>query len=381
MKEKLPVIRYAYKVTAENVGTGTIDVVGIFGEDDNDSVKFRDEVQAWLARGCSKITVRVNSRGGCLFTAFAMYDALRAARAAACEVVAEVHGVAASAATVFLMGASAIYMSENSQLMVHAPSTCVWGHLDELQEQVDALRDAWLRMAELYAARMGQTVEQLAEQLRRDTWFTAQQAIDAGLADGLVPAFNLPAEPEEKPAGGLRQAARDIARATSSWLLPRKRTALANAPAEPGESNPAATPRSRWTPCAMRGFAWRSFTLPAWGRPWSNWLSSSGGTPGLPLSRLSTQASLMVSCLPSTCLLSRRKSPPVGCVRPRATSPALLLHGCCPASAPPLRMPRLSPARATPQLPLCRSCSSALLCRLSNWGICGGLSLRRSGNC
>lgn len=241
MKEKLPVIRYAYKVTAENVGTGTIDVVGIFGEDDNDSIKFRDEVQAWLARGCSKITVRVNSRGGCLFTAFAMYDALRAARAAACEVVAEVHGVAASAATVFLMGASSIYMSENSQLMIHAPSTCVWGHLDELQEQVDALRDAWLRMAELYSARMGQPVEQLAELLQRDTWFTAQQAIDAGLADGLVPAFNLPAEPEEKTAGGLRQVAQDIARATSSWLLPRKRSALADAPAEPGESNPAAT--------------------------------------------------------------------------------------------------------------------------------------------
>ena len=241
MKEKLPVIRYAYKVTAENVGTGTIDVVGIFGEDDNDSVKFRDEVQAWLARGCSKITVRVNSLGGCLFTAFAMYDALRAARAAACEVVAEVHGVAASAATVFLMGASAIYMSESSQLMIHAPSTCVWGHLDELQEQVDALRESWQRMAELYAERAGRPAEQLADQLKRDTWYTAQQAIDAGLADGLVPAFNLSAEPEEKPAGGLRQAARDIARATSSWLLPRKRVALANDSAEPGESNPAAT--------------------------------------------------------------------------------------------------------------------------------------------
>lgn len=240
MKKK-SAIQYAYSVTAENVGTGLIDVVGIFGEEGNEALRFRDEVQAWLDRGCSKIVVRVNSRGGCLYTAFAMYDALRAARAAACEVAAEVHGVAASAATVFLMASGTISMSENSQLMIHAPSTCVWGRLDELQDQVDALRASWKRMAEIYAERTGQPAEQLAVQLQKDTWYTAQQAIDAGFADGLVPAFDLSGEPAEKPLGGLRQAALDIAHATSSWLLPRKRVALADAQAEPGESNSAAT--------------------------------------------------------------------------------------------------------------------------------------------
>lgn len=235
MKEKLPPIRYTYVSTGELSGHGEIDVVGIFGEAEAEVIDFRRQVQAMLEQGCRQLTVRVNSLGGCLFTAFAMYDTLRSARDAGCTVTAEVHGVAASAATVFLCAAERVLMSESSQLMLHAPSTCVWGKLDELQEQVDSLRDSWQRMCSLYSERMGIPAEELAATLQKDTWYTAAEAINAKLADGIVPALAL-ADGAEKQPGGLMQAAADIARRTGAWLT-RKRAAQA----EEQQSDPAAT--------------------------------------------------------------------------------------------------------------------------------------------
>lgn len=231
-------IRYAYTDAGENAGRGVVDVVGIFGEDENDALTFRDTVQGMVLRGCTQLVVRVNSLGGCLFTAFAMYDSLRAARAAGVAVVAEVHGVAASAASLFIMGAERILMSENSQLMLHAPSTCVWGRLDELQEQVDALRDSWQRMCAIYSERTGTPAEELSAALQKDTWYTCEQAIEAKLADGTVEPFEL-SQGAEAERGGLRAVAAELARRTGAWLT-RKRAAQADGAPE-GESDPAAT--------------------------------------------------------------------------------------------------------------------------------------------
>lgn len=230
-------IKYAYTAEGENAGRGVVDVVGIFGEDENDALTFRSTVQDMVQQGCKQLVVRVNSLGGCLFTAFAMYDTLRAARDAGCSVTAEVHGVAASAAALFIMGAERILMSENSQLMLHAPSTCVWGRLDELQEQVDALRDSWQRMCAIYSERTATPAEELAATLQRDTWYTCQQAIKAGLADDTVEPFEL-SDGEEPRRGGLRAAAAELARRTGAWLT-RKRAAQAED--SPAEGDPAAT--------------------------------------------------------------------------------------------------------------------------------------------
>lgn len=237
MKEK-KIIRYSYTAAGENSGHGVIDIVGIFGEDADDSLVFRGHVEDALKQGCTRLTVRVNSPGGCLFSAFAMYDALKSARAAGCEVVAEVHGVAASAASVVIMAAERVLMSENSQLMLHAPSTCVWGRLDELQEQVDSLRDSWLRMCAIYSERTGTPAEELSATLQRDTWYTAAQAIEAKLADGTVEPFEL--ADTEKQSGTLRQAAAEIARRAGAWLMPHKRAAQAEG--EPTEDGNAASP-------------------------------------------------------------------------------------------------------------------------------------------
>lgn len=231
-------IRFTYPATGAESTAAVVEVVGIFGEDENDAVTFRSTVQDMVERGCKSLTVRVNSPGGCLFTAFGMYDTLRAARDAGCSVIAEVHGVAASAASLFIMGAEKVLMSENSQLMLHAPSTCVWGRLDELQEQVDSLRTSWQRMCAIYSERTGTPAEVLASTLQRDTWYTAAQAIEAGLADGTVEPFEL-SQGAEAERGGLRAVAAELARRTGAWLT-RKRAAQADGATE-GEGDPVAT--------------------------------------------------------------------------------------------------------------------------------------------
>ena len=59
-----------------------------------------DKLKAAANQGASSITLRVNSPGGDVFSALSMYDAIRSCKM---PVRAEVHGLAASAASLLCM--------------------------------------------------------------------------------------------------------------------------------------------------------------------------------------------------------------------------------------------------------------------------------------
>lgn len=127
-----------------------------------------------------EIRVSINSRGGEVDPAVAIYNMLRNHPA---RVVVRVEGVAASAASIIAMAGDEIVMPANTLMMVHNPLTAAIGDADDMRaaaEMLDTYRDALL---ETYAARTGLDEEALTELLDAETWMTAREALEMGFAD------------------------------------------------------------------------------------------------------------------------------------------------------------------------------------------------------
>lgn len=127
-----------------------------------------------------EIRLLINSPGGDVFDGIAILNALRAHDA---RVVAVVEGLAASAASFIAAGADELVMMRNSELMVHdAWGLCVGNAADMLwmAEQLGRVSD---NIASIYAEKAGGTVESWRAIMETETWYSAEEAVEAGLAD------------------------------------------------------------------------------------------------------------------------------------------------------------------------------------------------------
>lgn len=129
------------------------------------------------------LTVEINSPGGDVFAASAMYNALRASGK---NITAKVMGVAASAASLVLMAGDKRVMPKNTFVMIHNPWTVTMGNADELEEAAGVLRKVGEKMSATYAARTGMKDEDLAPLLAKDTWLTADEALEHGFATEVI---------------------------------------------------------------------------------------------------------------------------------------------------------------------------------------------------
>lgn len=129
--------------------------------------------------GNTAVTVHINSPGGSVTDALAIYHVLRKHPG---RVTAIVDGLAASAATIVMLAADEVVMAEHSLLMVHNPWTSVAGGADEMRKTADTLDKAAGEMVSLYAERTGRDSEAVASIMNAETWFNAYEAVEAGFA-------------------------------------------------------------------------------------------------------------------------------------------------------------------------------------------------------
>ena len=89
--------------------------------------------------GATKLTVRVNSPGGDVFSAVAMRTMIINAGFESVRVMIE--GLCASAATLIAaIPAAHVVIAEGSEFMIHNPWTIAWGNADDLAKEVGHLR-------------------------------------------------------------------------------------------------------------------------------------------------------------------------------------------------------------------------------------------------
>lgn len=154
------------------------DTIGAFyGIDPGAFVKALAEVKA------DTIHLRINSPGGDVFGARAMMTAITAHPA---KVIAHVDGLAASAASFLMLSADRIEISDGAFVMIHAPWAGIQGNADALREEADLLDKIGAAMASDYAKRAGVDLKTVAGWMDGETWFSASEALTAGLVDEIV---------------------------------------------------------------------------------------------------------------------------------------------------------------------------------------------------
>lgn len=126
------------------------------------------------------LTVHINSPGG-VATEGAAIHALLSARAGRTDIVVE--GIAASAASLITMAGETVTMSAGAVMMIHDPSGYTFGTAADHLKQIKALETLATAYARVYADKSGKTVDECREIMVQETWFTPDQAVEAGFAD------------------------------------------------------------------------------------------------------------------------------------------------------------------------------------------------------
>ena len=129
------------------------------------------------------ITVKVNSGGGDLWAGNEISYELSTY---AGTVVADVTGIAASAATVICCGADRVRMAPGAQYMIHNVSSFAVGDHNEMDKMSGILHNADKATSNVYRKKTGLSSKKLLELMDEETWMDADKAIKYGFADEII---------------------------------------------------------------------------------------------------------------------------------------------------------------------------------------------------
>ena len=131
------------------------------------------------------ISVYVNSPGGSLHAGLAIYDAMQYVKP---DVQTLCYGMAMSAASLILTGgAKGKRLSlPNARVLIHQPSSGFQGQSTDIEIHAKEVLELRRVLDEIYARHTGQTVEQVHDDMERDRFFSAEQAVEYGLVDRIV---------------------------------------------------------------------------------------------------------------------------------------------------------------------------------------------------
>ena len=141
--------------------------------------KFREEINS----GSGKVTVWINSCGGDVFAASAIYTALKEYRG---KVTAKIDSLAASAASVIAMAGDTVLMSPTAMLMLHNPATTAAGDCKELKLAIRTLDEVKETIINAYQLKTGLSREYISRLMDAETWLNAKKAVEMKFADGIL---------------------------------------------------------------------------------------------------------------------------------------------------------------------------------------------------
>lgn len=170
--------------TNESVATLRIfDVIDSWGGPFGVSAKEVAQALDELGPNITDLDVHLNSPGGEALEGIAILNLLRAHPA---KVTVTVDGLAASAASFIAAGADETIMARNSQMMIHDAWGLVVGNAADMTSLAGVLDKLSDNIASVYAEKAGGKTEQWRAAMKAETWYTADEAVTAGIADSVL---------------------------------------------------------------------------------------------------------------------------------------------------------------------------------------------------
>lgn len=164
-----------------------IDILGEISESVNSYNSVRSKIND--AKG-EEINLVISSGGGSVTEGMGIADLIANYPN---ETTATGIGLVASIATVVLLSADKVKMTENAFLMIHRPWSYTMGNADELEATAELLDKMEAKLLDIYTAsvykRKGSKVnldKKITEMMAAETWMTAQEALEFGFIDEIV---------------------------------------------------------------------------------------------------------------------------------------------------------------------------------------------------
>lgn len=163
----------------------TVYIYGTIGEDWNpdDENRAKQFSQTLAELSPKPLDIRIDSTGGDVYEGFAIASAIQRYEG---ETHAFVDGIAASAASYIAVMADKVTMNDFSMIMIHNAWTIAIGNRNELRELADRMENIDSTIAGIIAARSSLDLDQVKEAMDAETWYTGNDALEAGMCDEVI---------------------------------------------------------------------------------------------------------------------------------------------------------------------------------------------------
>ncbi len=142
----------------------------------------KDLVKEISSISTDNILLRINSPGGAVFDGMAIYNGLRTPEA---KVTTQIDGLAASIASVVALAGDEVKMLRGTQFMIHKPLMFGGGNATDFREMADLLDQVEGSIVDVYKAGSDLTDKAIRSAMEAETWYSPEQALDAGFATSI----------------------------------------------------------------------------------------------------------------------------------------------------------------------------------------------------
>lgn len=177
--------------TADKIAQAMLDARRIFISDAVDSDSASDIIRKlWyleLTDPGKPILFVINSPGGAVDSGFAIWDQIKMLTS---PVTTLVTGLAASMGSILSLCAAPgrRFATAHSRIMIHQPllAGVIKGQATDLEIQAKEMLKTRNLLINIYVEATGKTFEEIEKAIDRDTWYSAKEAMEFGLLDGIA---------------------------------------------------------------------------------------------------------------------------------------------------------------------------------------------------
>jgi ATP-dependent Clp protease, protease subunit len=140
-------------------------------------------LQKFAAKHTSGIVIRLHTPGGSVIDGNLIYNSINSLKT---NVDVIIDGLAASMGTIIMLAGKKISIADNAYIMVHAPSGYGQGSAKDFESLSKLLRSMESNFVSKYVKKTTKPKEEVAKWLDGDNWFSADEALEAGLVDEVI---------------------------------------------------------------------------------------------------------------------------------------------------------------------------------------------------
>jgi ATP-dependent protease ClpP protease subunit len=126
------------------------------------------------------MNLRINSPGGLIHDSFAVYNMIKQSPM---EITAYIDGLAASCASWVPLACNKVFITPQSEMMIHDPYTMMMGGSDDLRKEATHLDSLKSTIVNIYTEKTGMEKSKIESMMKEGTWMNGTEAVNNGFAD------------------------------------------------------------------------------------------------------------------------------------------------------------------------------------------------------